>query len=303
MVARPGRLDDGWLEARRRSRNLTRTALAIDLAGLTIDEIRDGAIDGLPSDVVEALDRVAPEFSFAEIASYSADQFDGLVNLVKGALFEQQVVEGLADGTLGDVRLPEGSSVRLADFGQRGYDLEVVDPKGAVVGEVQLKASGNAELVGRHLDRYPEIAEVWTTSEAAEHAVRRGIPVVDTGISADDLTRHVRTALIDQRELSLMEVLDEIVPQVTVVLILASWAVAVASGVDPGVARADARRRLMDAMVASTLAGLAASATGTDAVRIPVAIAIRLLAARGQRAAASALRLRQLGEVVGSRRP
>ncbi len=116
-----------WEVAHRDARALAQGALLIDLAALSFDELRDAAIDDLPADIAEALRRAAPGVDLAEIVNYPAAGLEGLLNAVKGALFEQQVIEGLESGRLGDIALPEGATARLLAFTEPGVDVEIRD--------------------------------------------------------------------------------------------------------------------------------------------------------------------------------
>lgn len=301
-MTRTVRVDRGWDEARARSRSIGRGSLVLGMAGLAIDEIHDATIDELPSDVADALTRVAPAVDIATLAEYPADGLNGLANSVKGGLFEARVAEAIEDGSLGEVTLLDGASLQLTGFTQEGYDAEILDANGDTMDVIQLKASDNADLVAEHLSRFPEI-EVWTTSEAALDATERGLPAFDTGTSDADLSEHVGAAFADQTSTSLGEVLDEVIPQLTLVLVAARWLVARRAGATPEEAKIVAMKEVRAALVSSTAAGLAAHLTGTDAVRVPVVLTVRLLAARGRLASQTAAQLRTLAPIIERARP
>ncbi len=302
------RVDEGWSDAVRRARSIARSALVVDLLGLSIDEIHDASLGSLrsdiPDDVRQALDRVGfdADIDPAAVAAYPRRSLEGLVNAVKGALFEQQVINGVGGGRLGEVVLPDGVTARLADFTEPGVDVELVDPDGDVVDVVQLKASDNADIIARHLQQYPEISHVWTTHEAAARAAGRGIEVLDTGISDTALSEHVRDALEGSESMSFTDVVDDLIPQVTLVMIFVGWIRARISGVDPADADADAVARVKRALLASSLAGAAAQVLG-DGIRLPVVLTIRLVGCRGRLAQHSARRVTALGEVIDELKP
>jgi len=272
------------------------------MACLTIDELYDATIDDLPDDLAAALNRVAPGVDIATLAEYPAESLHGLANSVKGGLFEIRVMEAVEDGSIGEVTLPEGASIRLAGFTQEGYDAEILNTNGDTIDVIQLKASDNSELVAEHLSRFPEI-EVWATSEAAFSAIDRGLPALDTGITDAELSDHIGFALADQTSTTLGEVLYEVVPQLTLMLIAARWLAARRSGATPEEAKLIVLKEVRAALVLSTAAGLAAQLSGTDAVRVPVVLAARLLVARGRLASEAATQLRSLIPIIERARP
>lgn len=115
----------------------------------------------------------------------------GLVNGVKGKLFELDLVTHLNDGGL-----PAGLKAALAPSAtQPGYDLLVTDPSGAVVDLLQAKATDSVAYVQQALQRYPDI-DVMTTTEVHARllALGAGDRVTDSGINEAALQHKIEAA-------------------------------------------------------------------------------------------------------------
>lgn len=266
----------GWDVATRRARELSTAAVILDMAGVSADELLDAGIDRLPADVAEALERIAPDFDIETIASYPAAALEGLGNTVKGAFFELQVADAVAGGA---IHLPaEVEEIHLVeDFTNPGYDAELIGADGTVLDVVQLKTSQTADIIAEHLERHPGIDDVWTSHEAAADAAERGIEgVFDTQISDEHLSGLVHAALADQASTSFVEVMDEVVPQITYAIIAAQAGWRLMQGAPAADVIAWAQHRAGTATAMSAIAGLASMATGTDFVRVPVVIGVSM---------------------------
>lgn len=286
----------GWDRCKDRARRHGRAAVLYS-AVLSVDELLDAGIDELPPDVRAALERAAPGFDIRELEHYPQESIDGLVQTVKGALFEQEVAAGLVDGELGDVRLPSGAIPVLGDFTTPGSDL-VIQRDGDVLTQVQLKASASADDIAEHLRRFPEVDTVYATHEAALDAAVRGLQVEDTHLADADLVDRVASAFHDQASTSIGEVLDEVVPQLTLVLVLVEWAVLRRNGFDPAEASARARRRVADALIVSSAGGIASALSGTDGLRLPIVLSLRLLLAKERSVRSLVPRLEAVGHLL-----
>lgn len=195
---------------------------------------------------------------------------------MKGALFELQVADAVADG---EIHLAHGvEEIHLVeDFANPGYDAELIDAHGNVVDIIQLKTSQTADIIAEHLDRHPDIDDVWTSHEAAVDAADRGIDgVVDTQISDGHLSALVHDALADQASTSFGEVMDEVIPQITYAIIAAQAGWRILQGAPAAEVIAGAKHRAGTATTVSAVAGLASMATGTDLVRVPVVIGVSM---------------------------
>ena len=117
----------------------------------------------------------------------------GLVSGIKGKLFELQYLDFLnLDG-----HLPDGYHAVLAESAtQPGWDIKVTGPDEHIARLIQLKATDSTGYVKHALDVYPHI-DVTTTSEVQSHLLMQGMSerVVDSGISNEELTKHVAGAL------------------------------------------------------------------------------------------------------------
>lgn len=261
-----------WHETVGRARRVALGASLLDAAALSLDESRDAGIDELPIEVAAALKRVSPDFDLDVLAAYPEPALAGLASAVKGALFELEVERLVDEGT---ITLPAGAAEfhLVESFTTPAIDAQLLDADGELVDVVQLKASAAADIIERHLQLHPDTSSVWTTSEAAADADARGFEdVVDTGVSDAALEATIGSAFTDQVSTSFSDVLDEVVPQLTFLVIGLQAAWRMSRGEPADAVLGDVRRRAGAATALSVLAGLASSATATDAVRVPVVL-------------------------------
>lgn len=159
------------------------------------------SIGGLTLSELIASRRVPEEITAAYAAAYpvesglvdfrdkvdslsSGDELEGLVNGVKGKLFEMQYVDELNAGGL-----PDGWQAVLATSAtQPGWDLQIVDGHGIVQEAISAKATEHVSYINEALHRYPDI-DVVTTSEvyAAMAGTPEGANLIDGGVSHAEL--------------------------------------------------------------------------------------------------------------------
>jgi hypothetical protein len=140
---------------------------------------------GVPTDVERAFDLAYPGLTQSEsfsdaVGRMSSDELVGLVNGVKGKLFEIQLVDHLNSGGL-----PEGFHASLPPSAtQPGWDIQITDAQGQVSELLQAKATESASYVKEALERYPDI-DVTTTSEVHAQLLAMGMAqdVNNSGIS------------------------------------------------------------------------------------------------------------------------
>jgi len=250
--------------------------------------------------VADALQRFAPDLDHEVIAQFPVEALRGLESALRGALFEIVVAD---EARRGELDLPEGvSELRLADdFSTPGHDVVLRDDDGALLDVAQLKTSDSADLIVRHLDRYPEVDVVLASTEAAHDAVARGIPnIIDTGISNAELKTMVAEFIAAYSIDGVGDVVDGLVPEAAYIAIAVQFAWKVLRGTDPREAIGEAG---VEAFLATALAVLATAGSvvaGTELVRIPVVVAFgaaRLLVAEVDR---STYNIRLLGEAARS---
>lgn len=154
--------------------------------------------ENIPPEVEQAFQLAYPGLarggeSFADVVQrLDGQELLGLVNGVKGKLFELELVEHLNSGYL-----PEGVHAELAASAtQPGFDVQILDAQGNVVDVLQAKATESAAYVKDALERYPDI-DVMTTTEVHAHLVALGAAeqVGDSGISEAALQANVETAV------------------------------------------------------------------------------------------------------------
>ena len=103
------------------------------------------------------------------MAGRSPEELAGFVNGWKGKLFEVDVRDRLNAGEwVGDLHLEPSQTAQLAASAtQPGWDLAIYDSHGAVVDQLQLKATDSLAYVKHALEQYPGI-HVLTTAEVAQ---------------------------------------------------------------------------------------------------------------------------------------
>ena len=155
--------------------------------------------ENIPPEVVQAFQLAYPGLArggetFADVVQrLGGQELLGLVNGVKGKLFEVELVEHLNSGYL-----PDGVHAELAASAtQPGFDVQILDEHGHVVGVLQAKATESAAYVKDALERYPDI-DVMTTTEVHAHLVALGAAeqVSDSGISETALQAKVEAAAV-----------------------------------------------------------------------------------------------------------
>ena len=152
------------------------------------------------------------------MAERSSDELAGFVNGWKGKLFEVDVRDRLNAGEwVGDLHLEPGQTAELAASAtQPGWDLAIHDANGAVLDQLQLKATDSLEYVKHALEQYPGI-HVLTTAEMAQgmgdhlHGMASA-----TAISNDHLTATIADPLSDHLGHS---ILDTLLPGLPLALI------------------------------------------------------------------------------------
>lgn len=166
-------------------------------------------IGGLTLSGLVASERVPDEIAAAYAAAYPAEsrlvdfrekvdslssgaELEGLVNGVKGKLFEMKYVEELNAGGL-----PEGWHAELATSAtQPGWDLQIVDGHGTAQELISAKATEHLSYINEALHRYPDI-DVVTTSEvyAAMAGTPEGAHLIDGGLSHVEVHDATRDAV------------------------------------------------------------------------------------------------------------
>jgi hypothetical protein len=153
---------------------------------------------------------------------------------------------------------------------QTGHDIEVVDGQGDVIETLQVKAGTWASVRGR-IDEYAsEGIPVAVTTETAEKAAAAGHAnaVIDTGISGHELTEQT-AAIVDN--LSSSHTVDEFVPELAMVALVAAAGLRVRSGQSVQEVRAWLTHELKEMGVANA-AGVAIQLMTGMAVLRPVAV-------------------------------
>ena len=256
------------LRARRRDEILDATVIG----GTTLAELLRGKVDpaSLPPDVREAFALQYPRQDIAALLRGHAgnpDELAGIVNGVKGKLFELQYLDHLNHGGL-----PEGCTAELAHGAtQPGWDIVVHDAHGHVVELLQLKATESAAYVAHALERYPEI-DVVATHEAfaAVHDPEVAAHVVRSSISDAALTEHVHDSLQPEFDQGFHW------PFFAFAVIAAQSLERAWKGADFGLVAQEAARRGIFSTIASAVGHATVVATHVAPLAFPASVGTRL---------------------------
>lgn len=183
-----------YIKANRKS--LFDITMAVSSAHVMLD---DGPEDIDPL-LLKAVYDTNPSLNETRLFGLDDDALQGAINTAKGKYFEYLVVEKLNSGEqMGPLLLQDGQRAVLAEsFTQPGWDLQIVDSKGAVVDYLQLKATDSVGYVKEALERYPDFQILATREVNDSHLV------LDSGLSDQTLQEHVREA-VEAAEASVTE--------------------------------------------------------------------------------------------------
>ena len=180
----------------------TRAADSIFIGGESLITLL--AAGEIPAEIEAAYRAAYPDMaegtSFVErVRDLEGSELQGLVNGVKGKLFEQKYVEYLNDGNL-----PDGYSAAIAGSAtQPDWDIQIEGPNNEIASVLQAKATDSISYVSNALERYPGI-DVVTTDEVYSHLVMNGISegITSGAIANADLADQLDKAT-DAAELSM----------------------------------------------------------------------------------------------------
>ncbi len=168
------------------------------LGGYSIADILAGRVadTDIDPDVIRAFHLQFPHVGgFVDfIRSHSGDDaaLAGIVNGIKGKLFELEYVNWLNDG-----HLPTGTVAELASSPtQEGWDVAVKDSHGHIVDHLQLKATESLSYIKEALNAHPDI-DVVATHEVFAHLDGSGLEdhVTVADFSDSQLTDHVQNQI------------------------------------------------------------------------------------------------------------
>lgn len=260
-----------WDDLAARARAHRQAGMLVHALGLTADQLRAAQLHRLDPQVREALEELSERFGGLNrpevLANYDTEAaLEGLRHATRGTVMEHQV-EQLFEA--GEIELPDGA-VRFepAERMEPGVDGWFVDADGDVVQEMQIKASSEAAIILEHLRRYPEVTDVYSTTEAAQASARAGLgDVVDTGVANADLVDLVES---DLSPTDAGDALLANVPVVTLGLATAEYVRNLHRGVPHDEARRIASGRTGVALTYSAIAWMVASFSGIEVARFGV---------------------------------
>jgi len=218
----------------------------------------------------------------------------GLENALVGTMFEQRVVTMLSNGQLS---MPNGATTaQIADRTRPGTDIIFHDAHGQISGVAEVKASGDAQTILRHFDRYPDVPNVYATHEAAVAATKHGAHAIDTGVSNVDLHHQVGAAISDHGTHLFAQLISDSLPEITYAAIFVQAAIDFRRGNGVRQVWHTTKGRAVDATIASTAAAVVGTATGSHLIRIPVLLTTRLAMLRIRAGRDAARRIQTLSD-------
>lgn len=179
-------------------KRFSKREILVDSLGISASFLHSYAfVDKIPDEVLRAYELAYPLKSQSEsleniIENYDDAELAGIVNGIKGKLFELRYVDYLNDG-----HIPDGYQAILAESATNpGWDIAVLGADGSVAEEIQLKATDSVSYVKAALERYPEI-NVATTEEVYNSLAMQQLTdnLVNSGISNEELEQVVYEAL------------------------------------------------------------------------------------------------------------
>ena len=155
--------------------------------------------NSIADDVQQAYELAYPRLSETKslieaINGMDDAQLQGLMVGIKGKLFELKYADYLNNG-----HLPDGYSAHLAKSATNsGWDIAIVDDRGMVSQNLQLKATDSVDYICQAFEKYPHI-DIVTTDEVYSHIAMQGFSehVINSGIDDQVLTDIVNSSLTD----------------------------------------------------------------------------------------------------------
>ena len=116
----------------------------LEVAAIAADASLDNILNlGLEPDANPALSEALTALGYSNDTFSSLENIEGHISRIKGTYFEILVRDRLNVGeSIGDIKLLAGQTAELAkSLTQPGWDLAISDGSGAIVEQVQLKAT------------------------------------------------------------------------------------------------------------------------------------------------------------------
>lgn len=168
----------------------------------------------------EAFRLAYPNVELLSLAGRSPAEVEGFLSAWKGKYFEVVIRDKLNAGEwVGDIHLGPGQTAVLAESAtQLGWDLQIIDPDGAVARELQLKATQSLAYIKQALERYPDI-DVLTTDEVMDAGGEAVHSIFASGFSDSVLEQTIRTPMEALLDSPLEELVETVLPGLPFVLI------------------------------------------------------------------------------------
>jgi hypothetical protein len=179
----------------------------------------------------EAFRLAFPNLEIESLIDYSPDQLRGVVSAWKGKYFEVLIRDKLNQGEwVGDLHLEPGQVAVLADSpSQAGWDLQILNPEGSVVQELQAKATDSLRYVKEALERYPDI-QVITTDDLLQSGGELVDSLFPSGISDSAITKQIISPMESLFDTNWENLCENILPFLPFIVITTTEGTAVLLG-------------------------------------------------------------------------
>ena len=182
----------------------------LEVAAIAADVSLDNILNlGLEPDANPALSEALTTLGYSNDTFTSFENIEGHISRIKGTYFEILVRDRLNDGeSIGDIELLAGQKAELAkSLTQPGWDLAITDRSGAIVEQVQLKATEDWSYVKQALEKYPDIRVI--VPEELEGKAAGLDEVLSTGITDEALEDTVSEQLKELSEDQITDILHQ----------------------------------------------------------------------------------------------
>lgn len=155
-----------------------------DTADLADDAIIDRPLEpDTTRQLLEAFRRYTNK-DIDSLAHLSSADLQSYKDSLKGHYFEVMLRDRLNSGeTLGELKLDVGQYARLAPPGKEGWDLEIINRRGVVIEELQLKATKDMGEVTKALNKFKNFRVA-----VPDNLDSKSDKVLGTGVSFQQLT-------------------------------------------------------------------------------------------------------------------
>lgn len=240
------------------------------------------SFDQITPEMKEAFALAYPNEEIGVLSRLNPSEIEGYLRGWKGKFFEVLVRDRLNDGEwVGALHIEPGQTAQLAGIAtQAEWDLRILGADGAIVDELQLKATESLSYIKSALEHYPEI-KVLTTEEIADKIADStedlSEAILFSGISDNELEYAIGAPVEELLDSGLEEFIEDVSPFLPFIIIAVSEGIRVVRGHKTwGKALKNGAVRTGKAGAAITVGYAAACLFNCGLISVPIAILVRL---------------------------